>query len=64
MLKKVFIQGSKAATQINRNVRKAIFPQITPTIAENDSTNYSEAKAKQTGVTYGAVPKVKENVFL
>ncbi|APF17089.1 hypothetical protein Cabys_338 [Caldithrix abyssi DSM 13497] len=40
MLKKVFIQGSKAATQINRNVRKVIFPQITPTIAENDSTNY------------------------
>ncbi len=33
--KEVF-QGSIAATKINRNVRKVIFPQITPIIAEND----------------------------
>ncbi|APF16919.1 hypothetical protein Cabys_168 [Caldithrix abyssi DSM 13497] len=33
-------------------MRKVIFSQITPTIAENDSTNYSEAKAKQIGAIY------------
>ncbi len=30
------IQGSKAATKINRNARKVIFSQITQIIAEKD----------------------------
>ncbi len=46
LLKKVFIQGSKAATKNNRNVCKVIFPQITQITAEKD---YFERKVKQIG---------------
>ncbi|APF18703.1 hypothetical protein Cabys_1954 [Caldithrix abyssi DSM 13497] len=58
-------QGSTAATKTNRNARKVIFSQITPIIAEKEKTNYFERKIKQIGAIYaGAVPKVKDNVFL